>query len=365
MFWSIAAAVLFAATLITFSPLLRARSLWKPAALAMVFVLPAGALWMYQQFGTPEGIDVQPQPQRSASRNPAASPATNDAHSAESQELDAMITSMQERLTESEQDLEGWVLLGRTLKSVQRFPEAVEALETANRIAPDNPQVMVDLAEAHIFNSPNGRVSDEMYASLQRALEIQPGMQKALWLMGIAASQAGDYASAVSSWEELLAQLEPGSPVAQSVQAQIDDANARMANGEAPAIRAEPEPVEEDDGSWKGIKALVRAGEADQARIPSGGVLYVVIRSAGPAAGPPLGVRRIIDPVLPLEIVIGDEDSMMKERLISSETEVQLQARISLTGSPGARSGDWQSTALTVPLNSSETVELAIDQRVE
>ena len=61
--------------------------------------------------------------------------------------------------------------------------------------------------------------------------------------------------------------------------------------------------------------------------------------------GPPLGVRRIIDPVLPLEITISDQDSMLEERQISSESEVQLQARISLTGSPAAGSGDWQSAA--------------------
>jgi cytochrome c-type biogenesis protein CcmH len=90
-----------------------------------------------------------------------------------------------------------------------------------------------------------------------------------------------------------------------------------------------------------------------------------MIRSPGPAMGPPLGVRRIIDPALPLDLTISDKDSMMQERLISTESEVQLQARISLTGSPAASSGDWQSTPLTVALNSGETVELIIDQRVE
>lgn len=375
MFWSIAAAVLFAAAIITFLPLLRDRSLWKPVALAMVFIVPVASLWMYQQLGTPEGIDVTGSPDRTASRNTGQDP--NAAHSAQSQELDAMITSMQERLTETEPDLEGWVLLGRTLISVQRFPEAVDALETADRISPENPQVMVDLVEARVYNSANGRISTEMVAMLQRALQLQPGMQKALWLMGIAESQVGNFAGAISSWEALLAQLEPGSSVAQSVQAQIDDANVRMtatggeptamARAAQPMAAAEPEPApaEEVEEVPEGIKVMVRAGDANQSSIPSGGVLYVVIRAAGPAMGPPLGVRRVIDPVLPLEIVISDADSMLKERLISSEKEVMLQARISLTGSPAARSGDWQSVATAAPMYSPETVELVIDQRVE
>jgi hypothetical protein len=90
-----------------------------------------------------------------------------------------------------------------------------------------------------------------------------------------------------------------------------------------------------------------------------------MIRSPGPAMGPPLGVRRVIDPVLPLEITISDGDSMLEERQISSEGEVRLQARISLTGSPAAGSGDWQSAPVTVSLDSAEAVELVIDQRVE
>ena len=56
---------------------------------------------------------------------------------------------------------------------------------------------------------------------------------------------------------------------------------------------------------------------------------------------------------------------MLAERKISLEREVQLQARVSLSGSPGARPGDWQSAPLTVALSSTGTVELILDQQVE
>ena len=47
MFWTIAAAVLLAAALITLLPLLRDKSLWKPLALALVFILPAMLVLAY------------------------------------------------------------------------------------------------------------------------------------------------------------------------------------------------------------------------------------------------------------------------------------------------------------------------------
>ena len=119
------------------------------------------------------------------------------------------------------------------------------------------------------------------------------------------------------------------------------------------------------DGAWQGTPVRIAASEAARAQIPTGAVLFVVIRSPGPAVGPPLGVRRVIDPVLPLDLTINDGDSMLQERKISLESEIQLQARMSLTGSPAAASGDWQSAAVKVPLGATDTVELVLDQRIE
>jgi cytochrome c-type biogenesis protein CcmH len=282
------------------------------------------------------------------------------------------------------------MLLARTLKTVQRYPEALEALQVAQRLRPDDPQAMVELAEARIFVSQDGRIDDESVFLLERALELNPEEQKGLWLMGIASAQAGDFAFAISYWESLLELLEPGSPVAQSVQNQINEAQARLGMEPAPvpvaaeamaqtdtqpAIEAQvpAQPAAEDqppvpptaDGAWQGTPVRISASDEAQAAIPPNAVMFVVIRSAAIAMGPPLGVRRVIGPQLPLEITLTDADSMIAERQISFESEIQLQARVSLSGMPGATSGDWQSAPVIVPLDSGEPVELVIDQRVE
>jgi cytochrome c-type biogenesis protein CcmH len=371
MFWTLAAVALFTAALVTFLPLLRGKTLWQPLALALLFLLPAGGLWLYTEVGTPEAIGLP--------SSPPAHPATADAM-AES-DIETMIAGLRSKLTESPDSLEGWMLLARTLKTMQRYPEALDALQTAHRIAPDDPQVMVELAEARVFVSQDGQIDAASVAMLERALELDPSQQKGLWLLGIAAAQAGDLEGAISRWETLLAQLEPGSPVAQSVQSQIDEANTRLGRP-VDAVAAQPaeqipaspatamagqSPASETvaDGAWRGTPVRVIPSEAARARIPTGATLFVIIRSPGPAVGPPLGVRRVMDPLLPLDLTISDSDSMLKERKISLETEVQLQARISLSGSPAAAAGDWQSAPVTVPLSAADTVELVIDQQVE
>lgn len=353
MFWTIAAALLFVGAFITLSPLLRAKSVWQPIALALVFLLPAGAAWLYTDVGTPAAINLAPMPSRAAA-------SAADPHSSETQQMDSMIASLRSKLTENPDDLEGWMLLARSLRATQQFDGALEALETANRLSPGNPYIMADTVETRIYMTPGGQITPDMVDTLKQALELQPDLQKALWLLGIASSQAGDSAMAITYWETLLEQVEPGSNVAKSVEAQINAAKTQMG-----MIVEEPPMVPADDGSWPGIRLAVRAGEDVKSRIPSGGVLYVMIRSPGPAMGPPIGVRRIIDPKLPFEITVTDQDSMIKERQISAEAEVQFQARISLTGSPAANTGDWQSNPVTVSLESTENVELVIDQRVE
>ena len=380
MFWTAAAAVLLIAAAITFFPLLRGKSLVQPLALALTFALPAAGLWIYDNFGMPEAIAVQGSP------GEAAGMAT-DTHAAGAPDMNAAIAGLRARLQQNPEDVDGWMLLARTLKATQQFGEAAQVLERAHALEPENPLVMVELAESWVYLTQDGRIEDRSIAMLERALSINPGLQKGLWLMGTAAMQRGEYAVASEFLQSLLLQLEPGSDIYNTVQVQLSD--ARELAGTAPVGEAggmpemtATEPAEEpvvtaeestpesagstaDGAPWSGTRLAIAASEAAVQAASNGAILYVMIRDAAMAMGPPIGVRRITNPTLPLEITITDGDSMMAERKISSLGDVQIQARLSLSGSPAAQSGDWQSAKQSFSLSSNATVELSIDQKVE
>ncbi len=341
IFWILAAVVLTLAALISCFPLIRTRSGWTPIAIVLVFLVPASVLMVYPYIGTPEAL------------NPAAVITPAAPHAGQNIDIDALVANLRNRLTESPEHLDGWLLLSKTLKTMQRYPQALEAAETAYRIAPENPMVLVELVEARIFVSGQGQFDDEMITLLKDAIRLDPGQQKGLWMLGVASAQSQDDAAAIEYWQQLLQLLDPDGTVAASVQEQITEAQQRLGLDSSPSAGQE------------GIKLHLSAGDELNANVPPGAVLFIIIRSVGPVAGPPLGVRRIDHPVLPLEVTINDQDSMMEARKISSVSELRIQARLSLSGGANAQSGDWQSAPITVPLNTTTTVQLSLDQQVD
>jgi cytochrome c-type biogenesis protein CcmH len=357
-FWVLAVAIGALAAAYICWPLLKERAAVRNYALALVALVPLAAIGLYQSVGTPAGIGISGSPTQ-------ASQADNHPGQV-SGEIDGMIANLERRLQDNPADLEGWVLLGRTYKTTQEYARAESALLRAAQLAPDDPLVLVELAEASMFTSRSPTVSDETKALLERALTIDPDQQKGLWLLGIAAAQDGNDALAIQLWERLGAQLEPGSPTLDSVQQQIAQLRERSGlDGTAQAQEAELRGPVNGDGNapdlasgWQGLRVDVQAPEG-LGELPANAALFVIVRNPA-MPNPPLGVARLARPAFPATAMISDANSMMQELPISSVAEVQVVARLSMNGNPIAQPGDLQSQTLRVELGQTGKVELRL-----
>ena len=103
--------------------------------------------------------------------------------------------------------------------------------------------IMVELAEARLFASGRPEITDDIKQLLEAAIAIDPHQQKGLWLLGMAAAEEGDNATAVSRWQALLALLEPGSGSAQRVSEQIALVQGTMGGAAMPPAVAVNDPV--------------------------------------------------------------------------------------------------------------------------
>lgn len=350
MFWLVSLCVVLAAGLWVLWPLLSGDSRFKVTGLMVMLALPLLVYWQYQIVGSPRAM------QEVVQTNPESTDAS----------LDELVVSLRAKLTETAADLEGWVLLGRTYKTMQDYPAALAALETANRLVPDVPAVWVELVEARLFASGNPEITEDMVQLLEEAVARQPDLQKGRWLLGLAAAQRGDDAQAISHWRQLLQSMEPGSPVAQSVQAQIGEAEARLLA--ATVIDTEEADTRGSKPQWR--TAGIEVDLSPEARetinnMTENSALFLIARAPGQNAGPPLAVKRIMQPGFPMQLSLSDADSMMPERPVSGFATLELQARLSISGEAMAASGDWQSGVTTWSADETGTVELTLGERIE
>lgn len=320
-------------------PLLRPGSLHRGLGMLLVLGIPAASLLLYQGVGTPEGQAIQGTPAFTESQEPT--------------DFEQLVEQLGQRLEENPDDLDGWLLLSRSYKTLQQFDQARTALERAAEIAPDDPVVAVELAEAMIFTARDGRLEPAVRELLEGAVEREPRLQKGLWLMGIVESRAGNDTAALAWWERLLPLLEPGSDVSASVQAQIEAARGRL--GMPPAAS---QPASATATGWSGIEATVQLPDGmDEA--PPGAVLFVIARDPA-APTPPLGAQRIEAPSFPVTVRLTDADSMLPQRPISSASPIELVARLSLSGQPMAGPDDPESDGLAVDAGDAMPVTLKL-----
>lgn len=303
VFWLLVLAIPLLATLLLCWPLLWDGGRGRVLAVMLALLVPAATLLLYQGVGSPGAVELE-----------ASSPPVSDGQA----EMSTLVAQLRARLEDQPDDVEGWLLLGRSHKALQQYPQALEALRRARELAPADPLVAVELAEALIFTASERTIGAEVRSLLSEAVAADPQLQKGLWLQGIVAFQDGDYAQALDWWQRLDALLEPGSGVAASVARQMDEARTRLGL-----------PTRH----WPGLEVTVSAPEA-LPELPPSAVLFVIAREAGVAEGPPLGAARVARPVFPARLRLDDGNSMLPQRPISAAPEIEVYARLSFSGQP-------------------------------
>ena len=356
-FWIIAVALLVIPAAVISWPFFTGPSRERMLGLWVLILMPLAGLLLYQQVGTPKALNqpaVTPHQQQASQQSQASQ---QQPHDSQQPQMDEMVAKLQQRMNENPDDPEGWVMLGRSLKTMQRYDEAVTALRNANRLLPDNPLVMVELAEASLFASGKPQVNDEMRQLLEAALKLDPQQQKGLWLLGMASAQDGDHTKAITIWQQLLDQLDPTSGAAQTVSQQIEMSRVK---GGLPATGGD-EMVE----SFTGFELPVNITLAEElaGSLPANSILFVFMHPAG-QKGMPVAVKRIPSPSFPFLTSFSNKDLLRPDSSFEDYSALDISARISMTGVAGIASGDFQANAVEFDINVVQEIALHIGQRV-
>ena len=113
-----------------------------------------------------------------------------------------------------------------------------------------------------------------------------------------------------------------------------------------------------------GIQVLVDITPQARAAVQPSDIVFILAKAvAGPPA--PLAVQRLTVAELPVTVTLDDSMAMMPNMTISSFDEVTLAARVSVSGQPVAKPGDWQIELSPVASDTTEPQRLVISQRVQ
>ncbi|MDT4956059.1 MAG: cytochrome c-type biosis protein CcmH [Acidobacteriota bacterium] len=200
----------------------------RNAAVIFGTAIPLFAVLLYYQIGTPQALtpgQQQALPSQQAEEvgeTPASQPGMPS-----QQQIEQRVAGLAARLKENPNDAKGWAMLARSYQSFNRYKEASEAYARAAELTGNDAELWADYAET-LALANDSRLQGRPVELINKALQLDPQNQKALWLAGNAAFQAQDFQQAISYWEKLEKLLPEGSEGAQSVATSIEEAKGRI-----------------------------------------------------------------------------------------------------------------------------------------
>lgn len=261
-----------------------------------------------------------------------------------------MVARLARKLEQTPDDLNGWLMLGRSYRVLEEYPLALRAYQRADRLAGGkNVEALLGQAEVLSVQDEN-ELTGRAGRLIEQALALEPESGKALFFGAAAAMRRGELPLARDRFAKLMS-LNPPDNIKPLLQKQLDSLDQQIANGGAagPAagavaggpsggpMMAAPSGGPPVDPNAKVRINVLLAPKLNQS-VSGASPLFVFVRDPQ-RPGPPLAVKRL-DNHFPQTVELTASDSMVPGRAIATGQTVQVVARIARSGNPIGASGD-------------------------
>ena len=217
-------------------------------AATIALLVPAAALGLYLHLGSPDVPD-QPLAARQAALQTVAQGRAD---------MNRLVERLARRMETNPGDLEGWMLLARSYRSLNRFAEAAEAFRRAVRASGRQAAILSAWGEARIL-AREGTVTAEDVAIFEEAVRKDPRDPRPRLYLGIFKAQQGDLRGALQAWRKLEAISPSDAPWLPDLRQRIAGA-ARELDIEMGLARPSGGDVEAASGKPAGDRdAMIRA----------------------------------------------------------------------------------------------------------
>jgi cytochrome c-type biogenesis protein CcmI len=240
------------------------------------------------------------------------------------QEVELFALALRTRLANEGDDAVAWMLLGRIRLSQGVVEQAIDAFERALKLTPERAPLLLSYAQALILLGDDDSLARAGRA-VARVLSRDAQNSDALSLMALIAYEKGDMAEAATAWQMLLQQLPQDDPRYGAVQQRLAELGvAELTAGRQIRVN------------------LYVAPELKQANPDAS--LFLFARAADGAALP-LAVQRIPLPEGEVQLALTEQMAMQSGWSLANADQVQVVARMSLSGTVEQRPGDIQAVS--------------------
>ncbi len=178
----------------------------RKLAVVLALLVPLLGLLGYGILGNPRALDPEARVAR-----PQMTP----------EQIEGMVAKLAARMEANPDDPKGWLMLGRSYKSLGRYEDAAKAYSKAEKAIAEDPDLLASYAETIAMANGKG-LSGKPTQLIEQALKLDPQHGHSLFLAGAAAMERGDRKAGIAYWESLLPQVEPGSEIDQMLRDGID-----------------------------------------------------------------------------------------------------------------------------------------------
>jgi len=301
----------------------------------------------------------------------------NSPHGLDPAKVRAMAAQLEEKLKTNPNDGAGWAMLARSYNAIGEYEQAVNAYKKAAAIITDDPQLLVDYADA-LAVSQGRKLEGEPMKLVERALELDPDNVKGLALKATELFDRKDYSGAIALWERCITVMPANNEeLVKQLRANIIEAKTLGGAGGASESTASAGSGSPGPASSNGqtTDSATAADSGQDAGAPSGGSASLsgvvtladsladkvspndtVFIFARPVSGPRMPVallkRQVKD--LPLQFTLDESSAMMPTLTLAQYPNVLVGARVAKSGDAIPRSGDLEGTSGPVKVGAND-----------
>ncbi len=302
-----------------------------PVIIGAILALGAGII-VYAQVNHLSEVD---RAQQAISSLPALSEklSTGNMQDFTGDDVANLALAIRTRLREAPEDDKGWMYLGRLQMSLGQDAQALEAIQRALAIDPQNRQNRITYAQALMVSGDETQLK-EAQRQLQLLLRANPGNDNVALMMAVASAQLGDAKNTRQYFDQVKGKLPADSEMARRITARLDELEQRALTVPTGSTQAQVDETV--------VTLTINLSDTVDGQLPEQGYLIVFAQDALSDNRMPAAVVKMPLPSFPVTVTLTGDNAMIPGYSLAQLQRVRLTARISVDEDVAPAPGELQ-----------------------